>query len=336
MASDYASAVRAGTMAAGRLHRELDTRALIETQGGSVDVFGAIHAVGLPLLLRPLKGLLGAYLSAPAPGVLVTTERPMSIQRFTAAHELGHFSMRHETSLDDESILRRMPMSPEPGNNFEETEADAFAIAFMMPKWLVLAHSARQGWQIDHFRRPNVVYQLSLRIGASYEATCRTLVRYNLISPSVMTDLLRTQPRSLKVDLLKDYRPDNYRGDVWLLTERDAGSRIDGSRNDLFVLQLEEHSGGGYLWDLDQLIASGFAVVRDEREAIDGDGIGGPVVRRVTAAPDAPRRGRMSLDERRPWQPAPALTSLTLDFDLTGPEQTGLSRAERRHLLEAA
>ena len=113
MASDYASAVRAGTMAAGRLHRELDTRALIETQGGSVDVFGAIHAVGLPLLLRPLKGLLGAYLSAPAPGVLVTTERPMSIQRFTAAHELGHFSMRHEPSLDDESILRRMPMSPE-------------------------------------------------------------------------------------------------------------------------------------------------------------------------------------------------------------------------------
>jgi hypothetical protein len=256
MASDYASAVRAGTMAAGRLHRELDTRALIETQGGSVDVFGAIHAVGLPLLLRPLKGLLGAYLSAPAPGVLVTTERPMSIQRFTAAHELGHFSMRHEPSLDDESILRRMPMSPEPGNNFEETEADAFAIAFMMPKWLVLAHSARQGWQIDHFRRPNVVYQLSLRIGASYEATCRTLVRYNLISPSVMTDLLRTQPRSLKVDLLKDYRPDNYRGDVWLLTERDAGSRIDGSRNDLFVLQLEEHSGGGYLWDLDQPMPS--------------------------------------------------------------------------------
>ena len=30
------------------------------------------------------------------------------------------------------------------------------------------------------------------------------------------------------------------------------------------------------------------------------------------------------------------MTSLTLDFDLTGPEQTGLSRAERRHLLEAA
>ena len=336
MALDYASAVRAGAMAAGRLHRELDTKALIERQGGNVDVFGAIYSVDLPLLLRPLQGLLGAYLSDPAHGVLITTERPMSIQRFTASHELGHFWMKHQPSLDDESILRRMPMSPEPGNDFQETEADAFAIAFMMPKWLILAHSARQDWQVADFVKPNVVYQLSLRIGASYEATCRTLVRYNLISQNVMTDLLRAQPRSLKVDLLKDYRPANYRGDVWLLTERDAGTRIDGSAHDLFVLRLKENSGGGYVWDLDQLIASGFAVVRDEREAIDGDGIGGPVVRRVTAAPEAAQRGRMSIDERRPWQPVPPLANLTLDFDLTGPEQEGLSRAERRHLLEAA
>jgi hypothetical protein len=49
----------------------------------------------------------------------------------------------------------------------------------------------------------------------------------------------------MKVALLDAYRPQDYRGDVWLLTERDAGTRIDGSRNDLFVLRLEEHSGGG-------------------------------------------------------------------------------------------
>jgi hypothetical protein len=44
----------------------------------------------------------------------------------------------------------------------------------------------------------------------------------------------------------------------------------------------------------------------------------------------------MSLNERRPWQSATANASLTIDFDFTGPEQEGLSRAERRHLLEAA
>lgn len=336
MALDYESAVRTGAMTAGRLHRRLGTQAIIEQHGGSVDVFGTIHSLGLPLLLRPLKGLLGAYLSSPAPGVLVTTERPMSIQRFTAAHELGHFAMEHEPSLDDESILRRMPMSPEPGSKFEETEADAFAIAFMMPKWLIAQHCSRQSWTTADLRHPNIVYQLSLRIGASYEATCRTLVRYNLVTTTIMRDLLQTKPRSLKVDLLFDYKPANYRGDVWLLTEKDEGARLDGSRNDLFVLKLTEHSGGGYLWDLDQLIASGFAVVRDEREALDAEVIGGPVVRWVTAAPEAAQRGRMSLNERRPWQPTSANSSLTIDYDLTGPEQEGLSRAERRHLLEAA
>jgi predicted secreted protein len=138
------------------------------------------------------------------------------------------------------------------------------------------------------------------------------------------------------VDLLKDYRPTDYKGDVWLLTERDADTRIDGTRKDLFVLRLKEHSGGGYLWDLDQLMASGFAVVRDVREPDDEEGIGGPVMRRVTAAPEAPQRGQVLIEERRPWQPHPPLANLTLDYDLTGPEEAGLSRAERRHRLEAA
>lgn len=130
-----------------------------------------------------------------------------------------------------------------------------------------------------------MVYQLALRIGASYEATCWTLVRHRFIQQAQARDLPQTQPRELKVALLEAHRPQDYRGDVWLLTERDAGARIDGSRNDLFVLRLEEHSGGGYLWDIDQLKASGFAIVRDDLEAVDGDGVGGSVIRRVTAAP---------------------------------------------------
>jgi Zn-dependent peptidase ImmA (M78 family) len=335
-AADYAGAVRAGTMAAARLHRNLGLRDRIEARGGNVDVFGAIQTLDLPLLLRPLQGLLGAYLSEPAPGVLVTTQRPMSIQRFTAAHELGHFSLRHQPSLDDESILRRMPMAGEATSDFQEVEADAFAVEFMMPRWLIQWHAQRQGWTVADFRRPNRVYQLSLRIGASYEATCWTLVRHRLIAPAVARELLDTLPRELKAGLLESYRPKDYRGDVWLLTERDAGTRIDGSRNDLFVLRLEEHSGGGYLWDIDELKESGFGIVRDELEAIDGEGVGGPVVRRVTAAPPEAFRGHMALGERRPWDPDPPLATLSLDFDLTGPEEEGLSRAERRSLLEAA
>ena len=71
-------------MAAARLHQRLDL-ASRSKPGGNVDVFGAIHIVELPLILRPLDRQLGAYLSDPEPGVLVTTQRSMSIQRFMAA-----------------------------------------------------------------------------------------------------------------------------------------------------------------------------------------------------------------------------------------------------------
>lgn len=280
--------------------------------------------------------MLGAYLDDPVPGIIVTTERRMSIQRFTAAHEFGHLRMKHQPSLDDEGILRRMPSSPEPTGLFQETEADAFAIGFMMPKWLILGHAARQGWQMPHFRRPDIVYQLSLRLGASYEATCRTLVRYSLIDVATMEGLLASKPRAQKVALLADYVPADYHGDVWLLTPADGATRIDGSRDDIFVMQLTERSGGGYVWDFDQLVASGFVIVADQRAALDPDGVGGPVVRRVTAAVDAADRGRVSVEERRAWQPVPPASALTFDFDMTGPEPAGLSRADRRRLLEAA
>lgn len=323
-------------MAGARIHQRLGLRNEIEGRGGNIDVFRAIYSLDLPLLLRPLDGLLGAYLSAPSPGVLVTTQRPMSIQRFTAAHELGHFAMRHLPSFDDENILRRMPLGAEHGADFQEVEADAFAVEFMMPRWLIHWHALRQGWTVDDFRRPSRVYQLALRIGASYEATCWTLVRHGLITQTVARELLQFQPRDLKSALLDGYKPKNYRGDVWLLTERDAGTHIDGSRSDLFVLRLKELSGGGYLWDMEQLKNSGFAIVRDEMKAIDGESIGGPIIRRVTAQPMESYKGHITMDERRPWQPNEPIATLDVDFDLTGPEEEGLSRAERRSLLEAA
>jgi Zn-dependent peptidase ImmA (M78 family) len=186
MALDYAGAVRNGALHASRLHAQLHTRDSVEKQGGNIDVFGAMLLVDLPLLVRPLQGLLGAYISDPIPGVLITTKRPLSIQRFTAAHELGHFRLGHEPSLDDESILRRMTSIPRLsrlGPEAQEVEADSFAVTFMMPLWLVQWHCLRQNWRKDNLRNPRIVYQLSLRMGASYEAMTWTLQRYNLITP---------------------------------------------------------------------------------------------------------------------------------------------------------
>jgi Zn-dependent peptidase ImmA (M78 family) len=335
VATDYASAVRAGTMAAARLHQRLSLRRELKEKGGSVDVFGAILGTDLPVLLRPLDGLLGVYLNQPYPGILVTTERRLSVQRFTAAHELGHYELKHQPSLDDDNILRRLVPPAPSATGFQEVEANAFAAEFLMPRWLISWHCNRHGWTERSFRRPDVMYQLSLRLGVSYEATCWTLARGNLITEELARELLQTRPREIKVALLRTYRPEDYRGDVWLLTTSDAGTQIDGSRNDVFVLRLEEHSGSGYVWNMDELNQSGFAVVRDERESLDSEGIGDPVLRRVTAVSPESHRGRISMHERRPWQPHLPLSTFTADFDLTGPEEEGLSRAERRSLLES-
>lgn len=337
MAQDYAGAVRSGAMAASRLHRDLGIRDASDGAGGAIDVFAAIYQLDLPLMLRPLRGLMGAFLNDPCPGILIGTGWRMNIQRFTAAHELGHCILKHNPSLDDEDqILRRVPLAVDARNDYQETEADAFAVGFMLPKWLIVGHCARQGWRTVDLLRPDVVYQLSLRVGASYEATCRTLERYRLVNVDQRNLLLKTKPRPLKVELLRDYQPANYKGDVWLLTDRDQGARIEGSRDDLFVVRLEERSTAGYVWNFDELQTSGFALLRDVRENDDPEGVGGPVARRVTAAPEDGPRGRLELAERRPWQPDAPIAKLSLDYDFSGPEELGLSRIERRQMLEAA
>lgn len=334
------AAVLAGVRAALDLHGEFGTRARVEATGGRVDVFGDVARRGATLYFGRLDGLLGAYVPGDEPGVLITTERPLSVQRFTAAHELGHLVMGHEPSLDDEGILRRPPFSDRvKGVSRQEREADAFASAYLVPAWLVALHKKQQGWMRTNIPDPRVVYQASLRFGASYTATVFALEQHKAITADDRARLLDVEPKRIKQDLLPaGTRPPSWRGDVWLLTERDEGRVIEGSREDLFVLRLRENSGAGYLWNFDELARAGFAVLRDERER-PGDEIGGPVLRTVTAlAPegDPPSRGELQLVERRPWQPRAPLSEYHLRYDLRGPERRGMWEPERRRLLEAA
>jgi predicted secreted protein len=181
------------------------------------------------------------------------------------------------------------------------------------------------------------VYQVALRVGGSYQATCYALQRHNIIDRAICDDLLQIQPRTLKQKSLGDYHPPNFQRDVWLLTEKDKGALIEGSRNDLFVVRLPEHSNAGYVWNFEELERAGFVIVRDEYETSDNETIGGIVTRTVTIHSSERHSGQVLLQEARPWlasrQP---LSEFALSFDLNGPEEEGFSQAERRHWLEAA
>ncbi len=336
---DMRTAILRGRREAGRLHREFGMRERIKQHGGRIDVFETIVGCGVPLLFKPLDGLLGVFMDEPIAGVLVTTKRGLSVQRFTGAHELGHFRLGHHPSLDDESMLTRLPFSAAPNEQQQEVEANAFATEFMMPPWLFAAHFMRQGWAPQTMADPMIVYQLSLRIGASYEATCRSLMRpgVRVIDRPTLDGLLRVEPREIKRALLAHHEPPDWRRDVWILTAKDEGSFIQGSRSDLFVLKLKEHSGAGYVWTFDEINETGFVVVKDEREAADDETIGGDVTRLITAQSAMPQYGQITLAERRPWiEDASPLEAFCVHYDLTGPEEEGLSHAERRLLLEAA
>jgi Zn-dependent peptidase ImmA (M78 family) len=335
--SNESNAILRGIQAAARMHRDFDLRPRIEEGGGKVDVFDVIATLDVPLLFKPLDALLGAFLPNPSPGILITTKRPLSVQRFTGAHELGHYALRHEPSLDKEDILTRSPFTSTSSYGLQEMEADAFAVEFLLPKWLILTQLKKHGWQAEDMSHPEAAYQLSLRVGASYDATCRALHRYKLINPSTRERLLQTRPQSIKDRLLSGYDKPAGWSDVWILSDRDEGTVIEGSKTDLFILKLREHSGAGYLWTFDQLDEANFAIVQDSCISAESDTYGGEVTRFITAQSRKAHSGELALTERQPWLPTTeSLSSLRFKYELTGPETEGMSKAERKHLMGVA
>lgn len=335
MNTDNRHAVSKGATAAARIHHKLGSQQNVERNIGWIDVFGAIAQLDVPLLLRPLDGLLGAYFRVPEPGILVTTKRPLAIQRFTAAHELGHHCLEHEASLDDEITLRESGGPDSARSDLREVEANAFALGFLLPKWLVDRQTNIQGWQAEHLADPIVVYQLSLRMGASFEATWRALRNYDLISAETARSMHRTELRQVKKTLLGGEPPD-YRRDIWLLTKHDQETWLKASRGDFFVIRLREHPASGYVWDEEELDRNGFAIVDDVREEGPTDEVGASVYRRLVAHPKGEAKEELRMGELRPWDPRQQLNHFELKFDLAGKEFPGASRAARRQVLEAA
>lgn len=336
--ADARAAILSAVGAAARLHLHSRSEQLADRGEGRVDVFQMLVDQEIPLLFRPLGRLLGAFINDPLPGVMVTTQRPLAVQRFTAAHELGHALLGHQPSLDDEGMLGRTPFTDRPKYDLQEVQADAFASELLAPRWLVANHMRRQALQPSSLARPDAVYQLSLRMGVSYLAMCYALQHHKAINYATCNVLTRVSPRDIKKNLAEGVEPQTWHGDVWVVTEHDEGLLLEGSRTDLVVLSLAEHSGSGYVWRFDELAAAGMKILEDRRMALhQGEQIGGIVARRVTAQPAREARGIARLAEVRPWlTTSEPLNTVRLRLDLSGPMGPGLVAAERRQLLGVA
>lgn len=213
-------------------------------QTEQIDVFDLCERVGLWLAFVPLDNVLGAFLPDGSGGVMITTQRPLTIQRYTAGHELGHWQMGHGPTADEHDEVF--------GANAAEREqlAQLFAGALLMPPPLVFS--------ILEWARPNPAaaltpqhcYVLAREAGVSYEAALWQLVNLEVLTRGQARDLFKTRPLSIKTELGHGRRPVNGWADVWPVDEEWNDEILKVHIEDEAVISLEENRSTGYRWML--------------------------------------------------------------------------------------
>lgn len=113
-----------------------------------LDPSKALRLLGFEVLEDPLLGDVGVnvgvagLLDRDQSRVSISPRFPAELQRFTLAHELGHVVLHQGTGLHRDRALRgSLVASP---SNPEETEANIFAAAFLMPAKLVRAEFVKR------------------------------------------------------------------------------------------------------------------------------------------------------------------------------------------------
>jgi Zn-dependent peptidase ImmA (M78 family) len=287
-----------------------------------VDVFGVLRSANAYVFFRPLRSMFGAYLPTKGemPGLLINSNLPLSVQRYTAAHEFGHVYMKHKTvSLDSEISFVPEERS---GVDQDEIAAEAFAAFFLMPKPLVV-NSMRDLALRPEQINPSTAYLLALRMGTSYRATVNHLQTLKFVTRSLAAKLRDIKPQDIKQDLNEDEKVGKR--DVWVLDELSNGKPIFPAPQDMIRIQLQEVPTSGYTWLVSEK-PEGVQVLEDTYREDSSDGIGGSCVHEFVARlEDDAKHSKLVLQKRRVWEEEGqslgnfAVEVLPQEFRRTGP-----------------
>lgn len=288
-----------------------------------IDVFEAIRSLGIWLVFQRLDNLLGATVRQGAGGIIITTERPLNLQRYTAAHELGHYVLHDDvyTWDTDETVLRG-------DTSAREQAAQVFAGAFLMPRQLVTGTLRRLGVGRGDYIAPMVVYKAATIMGVSYEAALQQLKSMNMLTMRQYLAHKEIKPMTIKTELSGGIRPKNPQANVWSPSPEDLQA-LNVAIGDEVVIDMPENRTTGYRWTLPSQLSIGTAslpedgaakleLVSDnfqlpETPASPGRAIGGGGRRRLVLRANAPGQVAVPLALRRSFEAeAPPAELITL------------------------
>lgn len=280
-----------------------------------IDIFEVLQRLDIPVVCKPLAGLQGALIQCDGQhGIILSTNTSVHRQRYTAAHELGHYIFGHGEALDDDSYIGRGPMGKKIPTM--EREAEAFASEFLAPKALIANIARRQAWKKEDLDHPETSYQLSLRMGLSYTAICLALRSHGFIDINQLDRLLKVKPRDIKRNLSGNTPPENLRNDIYVIYRNSAPRVLKVKPNDRVIFELPERASSGYRWHISYDGISPQTVEDSTHYNDDTQLWGGLSSRTITLENLNP--GTIHLSEIRPWEdkasPADAL-ELAIESD---------------------
>jgi Zn-dependent peptidase ImmA (M78 family) len=237
-------------------------------QSEPIDPFKAIERAGLILRFQPFTGLLGAVLPGRPGGILINSARPAALQRYTAAHELGHWYMDQDVlSVDtDDAVIG------DHQHESRELNAQVFAAYFLMPLELLYPTARRYGIKRGTPVEATQVYQAARDMHVSYEATVRHLTNTKFITAGNAAQLHKTSPATAKRHLTHGMGLPTARGDVWVIEHSDNRAEVEAFVGDAILLRLPEHPAGGFRWcDEESLSHATVHPLRPAPQPFDGE-----------------------------------------------------------------
>jgi Zn-dependent peptidase ImmA (M78 family) len=326
---NWLHASTAALNASAKAHRKWDVEA-----NRWIDAFDIAAKRGIFLAFRPLNKLGAAIVhEGDSAGIIVNSNHPLSRQRYSVAHELGHLFFKHHTTLDLNDIFE----SGSPPKTDEEKLAESFASWFLMPPGLIDDYAARRG--IERIVTREQVYQLALFLGTSYESTAHHLRNSKRATTQRANDWLKRPPQDIKEQLAVGFAPASWRNDIHVLDEIDDQMPRLVRSGDHVIVRLPEIPSSGYRWRHHD--DARFAVVSDSYDS-DYDPGEGPVptgklrMRRfVLCVGDVEERvdAALAFIQARSWKPAQSVRRFTAPVTIESMARLGFPA---RYLEELA